>query len=122
MNSKEGHKGEEVSNMDEQLDKFERLATALLEAQPRGNTNTQTTTIDAGSKALWFGLWLATTCCIVMFIMGLEQRDKIDNMQVQLTDVSRKLDVAQDKLSIVLQWAPNLRDEVNKEMKEKDKK
>lgn len=108
--------------MDEQLDKFEKLATALLEAQPRGNTNTQTTTIDAGSKALWFGLWLATTCCIVMFIMGLEQRDKIDNMQVQLTDVSRKLDVAQDKLSIVLQWAPSLRDEVNKEMKDKEKK
>lgn len=121
MNSKEGHKGEHVSNMDEQLDKFEKLATALLEAQPRGNTNTQTTTIDAGSKALWFGLWLATSCCIAMFFMFQADRDQLAQMQTKELENSRKLEADADRLSILLQWAPNLRDEVNKEMKDKEK-
>lgn len=107
---------------EEQLERVEKILTKALDSHPKGNSNTQTLSIDAGGKALWFAVWLATVCCIVMFVMSLDQRDKNQSMQIQLTDVSRKLDVAQDKLSIVLQWAPNLRDEVNKEMKDRPTK
>ncbi len=108
---------------EDQLDRFEKLATKLLESQPTPqNANTQTLSIDAGGKALWFVAFIATICCVVTFIVSLDQRDRNESMQLQLNDVSRKLDVAQDKLSIILQWAPNLRDEVNKEMKDRPAK
>jgi hypothetical protein len=95
----------------------ETLRTQLQEIHK--NNNTQTMTLDTGSRSMWFAVWLATLCCVVMFLQGQADRDKLASMQVQLIDTSRKLDVAQDKLSIVLQWAPNLREEVNKEMKDK---
>lgn len=113
-----------------ELDRLEALMKSFDESSRRmvdsvdkmannQNTNTQNTTIDTGSKFLWFAIWIATFCCVVMFIQNQNDRDRLAVMQSQLIDTSRKLDVAQDKLSIVLQWAPNLRDEVNKEMKEK---
>jgi hypothetical protein len=57
-----------------------------------------------------------------MFIMSMDQRETINMLRSDVSDATRQLEVAQDKLSIILQWAPNLRDEVNHEMKDKEKK
>lgn len=108
-----------MSELREDLERFETIANKLLNTNAKGNTNTQTTTIDAGSKFLWFGLWLASTCCVVMFLMNLNQGRQIEQMNQHMTEMARKLEADSDRLSILLQWAPNLRDEVNKEMKEK---
>jgi len=109
-----------MSDLEKELDRFESLATKLLESQPKMNSNTQTLTIDAGNKALWFVACTSSLCCIVMFVLSLSQHETISMMRADLSDATRQLSVAQDKLSIILQWAPNLRDEVNKEMKDKE--
>lgn len=97
----------------------DRLSAALEKRVPEAskstNTTTQTITIDAGSKALWFALWLATICCVVMFIMGIDQRS-------QMSDMAKRNQENADRLSILLQWAPNLRDEINREMEKRKSK
>jgi hypothetical protein len=86
------------------------------------NTTTQTTSIDTGSKALWFGLWVTTTCCLVMFVMNWKQAEQITDMQNRWLELSRKDEANTDRLAIILQWAPNLRDEVNREMEKRKTK
>lgn len=110
---------EELVKLREALQGHNEVMRRLHEGQ--GNTNTQNMTIHYGTKAMWVAVWLATTACLIMYLQGQQDRDKLAAMQIQLIDTSRKLDVAQDKLSIVLQWAPTLRDEVNKEMTKKEK-
>ena len=84
------------------------------------NTNTNHNIIDTGSKFLWIGLWLSMTCCIVMFVMSWKQTDEISSMRAMWLESSRKQEANADRMSIMLQWAPNLRDEVNKEMEKRN--
>jgi general stress protein 26 len=70
---------EELVKLREALQGHNEVMRRLHEGQ--GNTNTQNMTIDAGSKALWFGLWLSTTCCLVMSALNWKQAEQITDMQ-----------------------------------------
>lgn len=73
---------------------------------PTSSGNTQIIKIDAGGFGVWAALWLASICCAVMLTITLVSRaDQIDQ--------KRRLDVANDKLSVILQWAPELAKKVD---------
>src|ERR1700761_5319226 len=109
-----------VAYLESNRQTMERITAALDRRaallSPSNTTTTQNTTIDAGSKFIWLGLWLSITCCLVMFVMCWKQTEEIDAMRAQWLESARKQEANSDRLSILLQWAPNLRDEVNREM------
>jgi|ERR1700761_511066 len=83
------------------------------------NTNTQSLHLDAGSKMLWVAVWISTLCCVYMLGTTARMDDKVNEMQSSQLEQARKLEADADRLSIILQWAPSLRDEVNREMERK---
>ena len=96
------------------LDEVAKLREALSEYTdlmrrahtPSGTTNKQEIHLNAGG----IGIWICATLCLVMFVITL-------GIGWLYLDASRRLDVANDKLSIILQWAPQLRDIVDKSIK-----
>lgn len=70
-----------------------------------------TITINAGGPALWIALWFSTVACAIMLTIAVLSRN-------DLVDQSRRLDLANDKLSIILQWAPQLKDIVDKQIQQ----
>jgi hypothetical protein len=98
------------------------LIRQLIKEQNQGtaqNTNTQTLHLDAGNKMLWLAVWIATICCVYMLGTTARMDDKVAEMQSSQLEQARKLEADADRLSIILQWAPSLRDEVNREMERK---
>ena len=101
---------EELVKLREALQGHNEVMRRLHEGQ--GNTNTQNMSIDVGSKALWIAVWICTICCVITLTAVIDIRStEIEN--------ARKLEADADRLSILLQWAPNLRDEVNREMEKR---
>lgn len=73
---------------------------------PSSVGNTQIIKIDAGGAGVWAALWLASICCAVMLTLTFVSRaDQIDQ--------KRRIDLANDKLSVILQWAPELAKKVD---------
>lgn len=89
---------EEFSKLDETLRKAIHSPTVA--------GNTQIIKIDAGGFGVWAALWLASICCAVMLTLTFVSRaDQIDQ--------KRRIDLANDKLSVILQWAPDLAKKVD---------
>jgi hypothetical protein len=87
---------------------FRNLDGTIREAMRsgQGSGNTQIIKIDAGGFGVWAALWMASLCCAVMLTMTFVSRaDQIDQ--------KRRLDVANDKLSVILQWSPELAKKVD---------
>jgi len=81
----------------------------LMAERNNQNTSTQSITIDAGGPAVWVAVWIATVCCAVMLTLTFVSRaDQIDQ--------KRRIDVANDKLSVILQWAPDLAKKVDEQV------
>lgn len=78
------------------------------------NSNISTMSVNAGPVGMWIAVWVATVCCAVMLTLSMVSRaDQIDQ--------KRRLDVANDKLSVILQWAPELAKKVDQQTTEKTK-
>jgi hypothetical protein len=87
---------------------FQGLDATIRKAMvaPSVATNTQIIKVDAGGFGVWAALWLASICCAVMLTLTFVSRaDQIDQ--------KRRIDLANDKLSVILQWAPELAKKVD---------
>jgi hypothetical protein len=82
--------------------------------QDRSSSGNATITINAGGPALWVAVWFSTLACAVMLTIAMLSRN-------DLVDQSRRLDLANDKLSIILQWAPDLKNIVDKQIQQQKK-
>ncbi len=76
--------------------------------------------VNAGNPAMWIAVWISTICCAVVVTMTWNWREDQTKQMVSVAEQARKLDNANDKLSIILQWAPKLAKEVDDEMKRKE--
>lgn len=76
---------------------------------------TQTTNINAGGV----GVLLALLACA--FLAGLNITQAINNakMSAEINDIRRRNDLANDKLSVVLQWSPELAKKVDDSINKK---
>lgn len=95
---------------------FESLDRTLREQMHLQQRASQTLTINAGGVGVWIAVWIASICCAVMLTLSFVSRmDQIDQ--------KRRLDLANDKLSVILQWAPELSkkvdDQISKHQKER---
>jgi biopolymer transport protein ExbB/TolQ len=76
--------------------------------------------MNAGSPAMWIAVWISTICCAIVVTMTWNWREDQTKQMISSQEQARKLDNANDKLSIILQWAPKLAKEVDDEMKQKE--
>jgi|ERR1700761_6326684 len=105
---------EQFSSLEMTLREYMDFAIRQQEKNQSANSNSQTMTIDAGGPAVWFAVWIATVCCAVMLTLSMVSRaDQIDQ--------KRRLDVANDKLSVILQWAPELAKKVDAQVTKQEK-
>jgi hypothetical protein len=101
-----------MSDMDEQLDKFEKLATALLDAQPKGSQSTSTVNVNAGGWGVLIALILAA------FLAGKDISNKrsedkfegyvlgeLQTLKTASQDVKRKQDRDDDYLNAIYRRA-----------------
>jgi biopolymer transport protein ExbB/TolQ len=112
-----------TDEMDDPLDRIEKTARDLqqLMHQNRSIGNaTQTFSVNAGSPAMWIAVWISTICCAIVVTMTWNWREDQTKQMISSQEQARKLDNANDKLSIILQWAPKLAKEVDDEMKQKE--
>lgn len=96
---------------------FSKLDRTIRETMRPGEIsgNSQIIKIDAGGFGVWAALWLASICCAVMLTMTFISRaDQID--------AKRRLDLANDKLSVILQWSPELAKKVDDSVQHKGEK
>lgn len=103
---------DEMRQLSEELARL-RMAIDRIESS-RGNSNQSTVSINAGGPALWVAVWFSTLACAVMLTIAMLSRN-------DLVDQSRRLDLANDKLSIILQWAPELKNIVDKQIQQQQK-
>ncbi len=100
-----------------QLTKAFRDLDDTLKEHIRGTANTstsQTIAVNAGGPAVWIAVWIASLCCAVMLTLSMVSRaDQIDE--------KRRVDLANDKLSVILQWAPDLAKKVDQTVADKHK-
>lgn len=106
---------EAAENLTKAFNELSELILLLRRDQQANNsTNSQTMTIDAGGPAVWIAVWIASICCAVMLTLSMVSRsDQIDQ--------KRRIDLANDKLSVVLQWAPELAKKVDQSVHEKER-
>lgn len=105
---------EAAEKLTKAFNELSELILLLRSDQQNTSTNSQTMTIDAGGPAVWFAVWIATVCCAVMLTLSMVSRaDQIDQ--------KRRLDVANDKLSVILQWAPELAKKVDAQVTKQEK-
>jgi hypothetical protein len=95
------------------IEAFHSLENSIIKnLAPSGASNTQTLTLDTGSKALWVGVYISSICCaVVMTIAIMARGDQVDQ--------ARRLDLANDKLSVILQWSPELAKKVDQAVSDK---
>lgn len=110
---------EAAEKLTKAFNELSELIVLMRKEQKGNNTNTQTITLDAGGKLLWWALWIVTLCCVYMIGSTARMDDKVKQMQDRQLEDSRRLEADADRLSILLQWAPALRDEVNREMQKR---
>lgn len=103
---------DEMRQLSEELARL-RMAIDRIESS-RGNSNQSNVNINAGGPALWVAVWFSTLACAVMLTIAMLSRN-------DLVDQSRRLDLANDKLSIILQWAPELKNIVDKQIQQQQK-
>ena len=82
----------------------------------------QTTTVNNGDRSRSVAIWVCSFCCLTMFFMAWTWREDQMKQAIQYNDQSRRLDLANDKLSIILQWAPKLSKEVDDEMQRRQER
>lgn len=70
---------------------------------------TQTTNINAGGV----GVLIALLACAFLAGLNLTQSANNAKLAAEVNDIRRRNDLANDKLSIVLQWAPELAKKVD---------
>ena len=99
---------DEMRQLSEEL---ARLRVALDRIDSSKPNNSATISVNAGGPALWVAVWFSTLACAVMLTVAMLSRN-------DLVDQSRRLDLANDKLSIILQWAPQLKDIVDKQIQQ----
>src|ERR1700761_5805977 len=82
-----------------------------------GNKNTQTINVNAG------GWGVLTALVMVAFLAGLNiaQSSQQAKMAAEMNDIRRRNDVANDKLSVILQWAPELAKKVDAQVTKQEK-
>jgi len=75
--------------------------------------------VNAGNPAMWIAVWISTICCAIVVTMTWNWREDQTKQVILAAEQEHKLENANDKLSIILQWAPKLAKEVDDQMKQK---
>jgi len=83
-----------------------------------GTKNTQTINVNAGGWGVLIAL------IMVAFLAGLNisQASQQAKMAAEMSDIRRRNDVANDKLSVILQWSPELAKKVDDSINQKGNK
>lgn len=97
---------------------FERISRIFGAGSNVANTNV----LHAGGIGLWIAVWVSTLCCAVMLFNSWNAREEQIRQSIADAEMQRHIDNANDKLSIILQWAPHLAKEVDDEMKRRQEK
>ena len=91
------------SELRDQLDRLETMGTDWLKSLKRpGNSSNATIHINAGG----IGMWVAVTCCAVMFVLGVSMA-VLGGMAY--TSTQQRLDRMQDYLNAIYMQAPQLK-------------
>lgn len=85
------------------LERFSDKADKLLAS---GNTNTARIEVNAGGV----GVWIATTCCLVVMVVSMF-------LGLWVVDLSRKVSDLNDYLAAIYMQAPHLKPDHNQEQK-----
>lgn len=109
------------------IDAMNRIITRLDRMDSRGielaNIGTclpvQNTTVNTSDKGRLIAVWICAFCCSAMAFMAWSWHEEQIKQAIQVADQNRRLDQANDRLSIVLQWAPHLSREVENEMNQR---
>lgn len=91
------------SDLRDQLDRLETMGTDWLKSLKRsGNSSNATIHVNAGG----IGMWVAVTCCAVMFVLGVSMA-VLGGMAY--TSTQQRLDRMQDYLNAIYMQAPQLK-------------
>lgn len=110
---------EDIARFGNSLGRFEKALDALANTGNKAVGNA-TISVSAGNPAMWIAVWISTICCAVVATMTWNWREEQTKQVVAAAEQEHKLENANDKLSIILQWAPKLAKEVDDEMKQKE--
>lgn len=78
-------------------------------SEQHGNTATQTINVNAGG----WGILIALVMVAFLAGLNISQAASEAKMASEISDIRRRNDVANDKLSVILQWAPELAKKVD---------
>jgi hypothetical protein len=114
-----------MEDLQEQVDRYVTTSQKIIDTLNRysslsvSGNGSSNVNINAGGPALWIAVWVCTICCILSLYIAWDSRQSEIKQAVAMAEQSRRLDNANDKLSIILQWAPKLAKEVDAEMDRK---
>lgn len=97
------------SELRAQLDRLETMGTDWLKTLKRpGNSSNATIQVNAGG----IGMWVAVTCCAVMFVLGIAMAVLGG---LAYTSTQQRLDRMQDYLNAIYMQAPQLKPKETKQ-------
>jgi len=110
---------EDIARFASAIGRFEKVLDGITKTESRVVGNS-TISVSAGNPAMWIAVWISTICCAIVVTMTWNWREEQTKQVVSSAEQEHKLENANDKLSIILQWAPKLAKEVDDQMKQKD--